>query len=385
MGHDSGTEDDVKHEAKVVNTPNGSTTLGTKVDSTSIRIPEAMTADQHLHKESMKIISVVAFYFFVSISLVFLNKNIMSEKFEFPIFITWFQLVVALVSVYILGHVGRRVEIVSMIPLFEFDLAVAKKVMPLAVIFVGMVSFNNLCLLYVEVTFYQVARSTTICFTIFFTYMILGQETSMPAIRASLIVMFGFLVGSYGEVRFSWIGIFFGVLSSAFVSLYSIYVKKIMQYVDNDQWKLLSYNTVLSIFVMFPVIYISGEWEGLKTCELLWEVETWVAMIFTGIFGFLINIAIFMQIKVTSPLTNNISGTLKACIQTLLAMLVYRNPISLVNGVGIFFVISGSFLYSHVRYSEMKASSRAASTPSVVAPGKEPEESGSSDEEKPVK
>ena len=43
-----------------------------------------------------------------------------------------------------------------MIPPIEFDMDIAKKVVVLAGIFVGMVSFNNLCLLYVEVTFYQV-------------------------------------------------------------------------------------------------------------------------------------------------------------------------------------------------------------------------------------
>jgi len=79
-------------------------------------------------------------------------------------------------------------------------------------------------------------------------------------------------------------------------------------------------------------------------------------MTITGIFGFLINIAVFMQIKFTSPLTNNIAGTLKACVQTLLAMVIYRNPISLANAIGIVLVIFGSFWYSNVRYAEMKAS-----------------------------
>ena len=47
----------------------------------------------------------------------------------------------------------------------------------------------------------------------------------------------------------------------------------------------------------------------------------WTVLVFTGTLGFLINIAIFMQIKFTSPLTNNISGTAtapitKMCIKT---------------------------------------------------------------------
>jgi GDP-fucose transporter C1 len=315
-----------------------------------------------VQSEAIRIMAVVLFYFFISISLVFLNKNIMTEDFEFPLFITWFQLVVALFCSGMLGYMGKFIPSLSMMPPMEFDLRVAQKILPLAIVFVGMISFNNLCLLYVEVTFYQVARSTTICFTIIFSYLILKQSTSWPAVRASLVVMFGFIIGSYGEINFSVIGTVFGVISSCFVSLYGIFVKKVMPVVGGDQWRLLIYNTILSMLLMFPLIVITGESTRLRDCPLLMESSTWVSMTITGIFGFILNIAVFLLIKVTSPLTNNIAGTLKACVQTLLAMVVYRNPISLMNGTGIVLVILGSFWYSQVRYNEMKNAPKPAET-----------------------
>lgn len=318
--------------------------------------------------ETMRIFFVVAFYFVISIALVFLNKNIMVKEFEFPLFITWWQLVVALISVWILGFVGRSVPAVSMIPPLEFNLEIAKKIAPLAACFVGMVSFNNMCLLYVEVTFYQVARSLTICFSLVFTYTVLHQTTSWPAVRACLVVMIGFIVGSAGEVHFSWLGVIFGVTSSAFVALYGIYVKKVMPFVDGDQWRLLMYNTILSIFFMIPVIFLGGEVNGLLASDMTYLTSTWINMTVTGVFGFVLNIAVFLQIKYTSPLTNNISGTLKACLQTLLAMLFYRNPISAMNAIGIFLVIFGSFWYSNIRYMEMRA---AAPLPTAAPPPRE--------------
>ena len=54
----------------------------------------------------------------------------------------------------------------------------------------------------------------------------------------------------------------------------------------------------------------------------------WALMVLTGITGFVINIAIFLQIKFTTPLTNNISGTAKSCVQTALAAWYFANPIS---------------------------------------------------------
>jgi GDP-fucose transporter C1 len=41
----------------------------------------------------------------------------------------------------------------------EFDVAKAKRILPLTVIFVLMMAFNNLCLLYVQVSFYQVRHT----------------------------------------------------------------------------------------------------------------------------------------------------------------------------------------------------------------------------------
>lgn len=43
---------------------------------------------------------------------------------------------------------------------FEFNTDIARRVLPLMVIFIGMISFNNLCLKYVEVSFYQVLTAT---------------------------------------------------------------------------------------------------------------------------------------------------------------------------------------------------------------------------------
>ena len=60
--------------------------------------------------------------------------------------------------------------------------------MPLSVIFVGMVVFNNLCLKYVEVSFYQVARSLTILCNIALTYVVLGKSTSPLALAVPLSV-----------------------------------------------------------------------------------------------------------------------------------------------------------------------------------------------------
>ena len=57
------------------------------------------------------VVRVVSFYWITSISIVFLNKFIFSTseyKFPFPVFVTWFQLVVAMVLLVTCGELGKR-------------------------------------------------------------------------------------------------------------------------------------------------------------------------------------------------------------------------------------------------------------------------------------
>ena len=54
------------------------------------------------------IVAVVGFYFAISLSVVFLNKIIMSgSDFPYPLFVTWYQLVVALVLLVVWAHLGK--------------------------------------------------------------------------------------------------------------------------------------------------------------------------------------------------------------------------------------------------------------------------------------
>ncbi|KAG0231384.1 hypothetical protein BGW42_000280 [Actinomortierella wolfii] len=304
------------------------------------------------------IISVIAFYWVASLSVVFLNKTILSGseyKFPYPTTVTLYQLVVALVLLVVCGHLGKRSRTFSMVPPFEFDPVIARKIAPLSIIYVLMLTLNNLCLQLVEVTFYQVARSLSIFFNILFTFTILKQSTSGPAMLACFIVVMGFVVGSYGEANFSWSGLIAGVGSSIFVALYGIYVKKTLNLVENNQWRLLHYNTALSIVFLLPIVFLSGEvGDILANVYFLDDLTFWFLMTITGVAGFLINISMFLQIKYTTPLTNTISGTAKSCVQTLLAMVFYQNPITATNGFGIFLSLFGSGLYSWVRYKEMQ-------------------------------
>jgi GDP-fucose transporter C1 len=211
------------------------------------------------------IAQVVTLYWCVSISMVYLNKVLLSSadaSIPAPMFVTWFQCVVTAGICVVLGNMGERTRkegrssFLNDYPKCVYNQATGVKVLPLSIIFVAMIAFNNICLKHVEVSFYNVARSLSIVFNVFFTYLVLGKETSVMTCSTLLIVIFGFYLGIDGEVNLSLIGTAAGVLASVFVSLNGIYTAKILPVVNNDKSMLLFYNNVNASFLFLPFIIL---------------------------------------------------------------------------------------------------------------------------------
>lgn len=343
-------------------------------------LPLLLTMDSKFtspQQQRLRIAAIVTAYFIISISLVFLNKVLMDKKtaIDAPIFMTWFQCIVTVGICWGFGELGQRSpqgSFFRQFPRFSYDIKTAAKLVPLSLVFVGMITLNNLCLKYVEVSFYNVARSLTIVFNVIFTYFLLGETTSKQTLACLALVIVGFFVGSESEVNFSLIGTMFGVMSSVFVSLNSIYTKRTMHHVDGNQWTLAAYNNMNAVLMFIPIIFISDESRVLRlSSEKLASMAYWTLMTLGGVFGFLIGIVTIMQIKETSPLTHNISGTAKACVQTVLALFIWGNETNFANMMGVFLVLGGSMAYSWVRTVEMDTAAAAAAAAKRLAAEKQ--------------
>lgn len=231
-----------------------------------------------------------------------------------------------------------------------------------------MITFNNICLQLVEVSFYNVARSLTIVFNVILSGVFLGIPTSFKTMLCLGVVIVGFLLGSHGELNFSLVGTIAGVLSSLFVSLNSIFTKKVLPVVDDNHWKLSFYNNMNASFLFLPLIYVFEKDSIMGATEQLASSAFWSAMWVAGFFGFSIGIVTVLQIKATSPLTHNISGTAKAAVQSLMAFVLWGNEPTVLGVLGIFTVLGGSLLYTFVKMNES-----SESTPTPPPPPRENE------------
>lgn len=152
----------------------------------------------------------------------------------------------------------------------------------------------------------------------------------------------------------SWSGVFFGVLASAFVSLNAIFTKKVMPAVDGNIWRLSYYNNINACLLFMPLLLIFGDLGRLIHFNDLSNLWFWATMTLGGVFGFAIGYVTGLQIKYTSPLTHNVSGTAKACGQTVIAVVINNSSKTLLWWTSNMLILIGSSAYTWVRGREMK-------------------------------
>lgn len=109
-----------------------------------------------------RVASVVAAYWTTSISMVFANKYLVGERHtdDISLFVSWFQCImtVLLVAGFKAARGWRRDNWLTVDQLRT--IMFSRHVLAMSGFFVGMLSFNNMCLKLVGVSFYQVLNTT---------------------------------------------------------------------------------------------------------------------------------------------------------------------------------------------------------------------------------
>ncbi|GMR39543.1 hypothetical protein PMAYCL1PPCAC_09738 [Pristionchus mayeri] len=322
-----------------------------------------------LRQQYFQIVAAVSSYWIFSIALVFLNKYILSDptlKLDAPIFVAWYQCVVAVALCFSLSWLSKMFPNHISFSAMKLDMELSREVLPLSIVFVPMIAFNNLSLKHVGLSFYYIGRSLTTVFNVAFSYLILGKTTSRRACASCLLIAVGFFLGVDQEEAsgsLSVIGVVHGVLASLLVALSAIYTQRSLGIVGNDIWQLTMYNNLNACFLFLPLILVNKELGAVMYFPHLFSLWFWTLMTISGVFGFLMGYVTGWQIQVTSPPTHSISGTAKSAAQTVIAVVWWSEIKTGMWWASNFMVLLGSALYTYVKGQELKAALPMVTSP----------------------
>jgi hypothetical protein len=217
---------------------------------------------------------------------------------------------------------------------FEFDLKVAKTVLPCAIIFVAKVSLSNLSFAYAQLPIYTLARIGIVPLSLLFAYFLSQTPHSVSTVSSALCATLTLLVATIRpNVRVTWEGIVAGVFSSLFVALYPVQLQRtykslVAQLVPQGEllgtfpasstqtdfsgsreearayWRLLHYTSVLSILLFTPIVFLSGEVTNIyRNCYFLDVFFHWLMVVCGGLGSWAVFWCTMALTRATSPLT----------------------------------------------------------------------------------
>ena len=248
-----------------------------------------------------------------------------SQGEELTVFITWSQCLISLLT--IVGVTAFRRIFVSHVAWLNVPLSsfMHTDILALSFSFIGVIVTNNLLLKHIGVAFYQVARSSTLIFTVLLSRLIMKVPITYHVAISCLLTVAGFMVTVDQEMiisSLSWKGILYGILASIFAAFSGICVKRAGWLLRDSSIDISLTMNANSFVLLFPLLIGTGQLKfGLKSYQFAsWDM-CW-CLILSGILSLLVGWASNKVISLTSPLTHNMSINGKSLLQTVIAVLV---------------------------------------------------------------
>ncbi|XP_034258742.1 solute carrier family 35 member E3 isoform X1 [Pantherophis guttatus] len=277
-----------------------------------------------------------------SICIVFLNKWLY-VRMGFPnLSLTLVHFAVTWLGLYVCQSLG----------VFAPKSLRPRQILSLALSFCGFVVFTNLSLQNNTVGTYQLAKAMTTPVIVLIQSVAYGK-TFAPRIKLTLIpITLGVFLNSYYDVKFSLLGMIFAALGVIVTSLYQVWVGTKQHELQVNSMQLLYYQAPMSCGMLLCVVPFFEPVFGEGGIFGPWTVSAVSMVLVSGIIAFMVNLSIYWIIGNTSPVTYNMFGHFKFCITLMGGYLLFKDPLSINQGLGITCTLFGILAYTHFKLSE---------------------------------
>ncbi|KAK7375601.1 hypothetical protein VNO78_35508 [Psophocarpus tetragonolobus] len=293
--------------------------------------------------KNLKLALVFGLWYFQNIVFNIYNKKVLNI-FPFPWLLASFQLFVG--SIW-------------MLVLWSLKLQPCPKISkPFIIALLGPALFHTIghisaCVSFskVAVSFTHVIKSAEPVFSVIFSSF-LGDRYPIQVWLSILPIVLGCSLAAVTEVSFNIQGLWSALISNVGFVLRNIYSKKSLQnFKEVDGLNLYGWITIVSLLYLFPVAifvegsqWIPGYYKAIEAIGKSSTFYTWVLL--SGVFYHLYNQSSYQALDQISPLSFSVGNTMKRVVVIVSSVLVFRNPVRPLNGLGSAIAILGTFLYS---------------------------------------
>jgi len=305
-------------------------------------------------------------WFAINIGVTLMNKSFFVwDAFKFPITLSMIHMIFSCIGSTLVLKTGnyatQQLTLREQVPVILFS-----------VLFCANIVVGNLALKFVAVSLVQVVRSIIPGVTMALSMLLLGRTYERAYYWVVALIVFGVALASAGEVEFHVFGFVATVLVCFLSSTKSVMAQKfLVGKLKFHPFELLQRMSLLAALQMALLAYFIEydyirDWWRIKS-EFAADVgdnsaqtSFLVRLALNGVLAFFLNYTNFMTTKKTSALTVTVAGNVKHMCTILFSVLMFRNPISIMNACGTIVTLIGAVLYSSLEYQAKQA--RASSS-----------------------
>lgn len=186
------------------------------------------------------------------------------------------------------------------------------------------------------------------------------------------------MASDYTQMLTSGKGVILGVGSSLTTAIESVVVKRFLGKSSEGMWQMVWMSNAMALLFYVPLLPLSGEsstFIGLFDLTSDLSRQFLGAASMTGVSAFLLTIATFMQIEVTSPTTHMIVTAARGVAQSSIAIVVLGEVLTTDRAGSMLLILGGSAFYGWAqdRFAQGK---KAAGTYVPLATSEEDPEKG---------
>ncbi|KAG8349004.1 putative UAA transporter family Triose phosphate Transporter family [Trypanosoma vivax] len=275
-----------------------------------------------------------------SMGMILLNKLIMyTYKLNFPMSILFVQNACAVLLVVMAKYMGW-------LDYPDFDRGVAKRWLPLTILFVGMLWTSMKSLETMSVSVHSIVKGLAVILTAVGDSRLYGKRVT-PLMYCSFVLMsVGSCFATKGDRWVTAWGIFWTFANIAFTVAYTLYMKQMSALCkDIGSFGPVFYNNLLSLPIVAPPALPNMG----KTLQILWHSPPIVMINFTIMIlvGSVMSYVTFWCMKETSPTTFSVIGTLNKIPLIFVGMVAFNQFPTALGYFGIFVALNGGLLYTY--------------------------------------
>ncbi|KAF7366721.1 TPT domain-containing protein [Mycena sanguinolenta] len=294
-------------------------------------------------------------YFCFNLGLTLYNKGVL-VSFPFPYTLSALHALFGTIGGTLLAHRGcfapSRLDLGGIMTLMAFSILYAINIV-----------VSNISLQLVTVPFHQVVRAATPIFTILFSGLLFGTQSSHSKKISLLPVVAGVGLATFGDYYFSYTGFFLTLLGTILAALKTIFTNVLQTPTElpsprsrlyfSNPFDLLFFLSPLALVHCVLLAHFTGELNRVRDFSLH-EMSSLklIALLLNGCIAFGLNVVSFSANRRVGALGMTVAANVKQVLTIVFAVVIFKITITSLNAVGIVLTLVGGAWYAWIELLE---------------------------------